>query len=321
MINKISNWEDSLNQNVVNASSDEFDIFIEQEGLKNIQWEKDKQKNQDLNQVKDLTTQLLNLSLTKREQLSRLNREQLDAIALKAYRAKDMATVQDIFIEIQNREHREKNNVTIDKSLEFFKNPLDAIKQKLDYDERNSLQKFDLKKNSIDRAKDFISSFEERAVSEIRNLKWSEDIEKTGKAVSTILFNVWLLARDRKYQDIWQNAKNNIVEASVDTLWCDFENIEKFMHVKNINFLDFLGFVDNKFSSDWIGKEMVIAPNGERYDRQSDTSWSPLEASLYILKKSPYLSYGVAKNLVSDNYESCLYNTKIFDEYINKYNN
>lgn len=129
------------------------------------------------------------------------------------------------------------------------------------------------------------------------------------------------MARDRKYQDIWQNAKNNIVEASVDTLWCDFENIEKFMHVKNINFLDFLGFVDNKFSSDWIGKEMVIAPNGERYDRQSDTSWSPLEASLYILKKSPYLSYGVAKNLVSDNYESCLYNTKIFDEYINKYNN
>lgn len=309
---------------MVDTFSTESDLFVEQEGIKNIQSQKEKQKSQDLNQAKNLTTQLLGSSITTqaefRDWLGKLSREQLDAVALKAYRAKDMATVQNVFIEIQNREHREKNNTTTDRSLEFFKTPLDKIKQKLDYYERNKLQNSDIKKDPIDRAKDFISSFEERAVSEIRNLKWSEDIEKTGKAVSTILFNVWLLARDRKYQNIWQNAKNNIVEASVDTLWYDFDNIEKFMHVKNINFLDFWGFVDNKFSRDWIGKEMVIAPNGERYDRQSDTSWSPLEASLYILKKSPYLSYWVAKNLVGSNYESYLNNTKIFGEYVNKYN-
>jgi len=95
---------------------------VEQEGIKNIQSEKNKQKDVDLNQAKNLTAQLLNPSVSK-------------------------------------------------KSLEFFKNPLDAIKQKLDYHERNRLQNSDIKKDPIDRAKEFISSFEETSVSEIRNLK------------------------------------------------------------------------------------------------------------------------------------------------------
>jgi len=79
--------------------------------------------------------------------------------------------------------------------------------------------------------------------------------------------------------------------------------------------------MDHELSREGIGHGMVITPNDERYDPQSDVSWNPLEASLYILKKSPYLSYGVAKNLVGDDYESCLYDTKIFGKYINKYNN
>ena len=58
MINKISNWEDSLNQNAVDTSSTESDLLLEQKGLKDIQWEKNRQKNQDLNQADDLLSQL-----------------------------------------------------------------------------------------------------------------------------------------------------------------------------------------------------------------------------------------------------------------------
>ncbi|MEI6773757.1 MAG: hypothetical protein WCL18_02835 [bacterium] len=49
--------------------------------------------------------------------------------------------------------------------------------------------------------------------------------------------------------------------------------------------------MDNKLSWNGIGNRMVITPNGEWYDPKSDIMWQPLEASLYILKNAPYLSY------------------------------
>lgn len=59
MINKISNWEDSLNQNIVDTSSTESDIVLEQQEIKNIQWEKDRQKSEDLDEVNSLRSKLL----------------------------------------------------------------------------------------------------------------------------------------------------------------------------------------------------------------------------------------------------------------------
>ena len=129
-------------------------------------------KNQEIQnkQANDLRTQLLMPSIT--EQLGALSREQLDTIAVKAYRAKDLDTVQNIFLEIQNREYREKKKQdTPNSSLNFFNNPLDTIFQKLDHAERNQIQNSMIKKNPLDRAKDFISSFEERTISEIHGLK------------------------------------------------------------------------------------------------------------------------------------------------------
>jgi len=63
------------------------------------------------------------------------------------------------------------------------------------------------------------------------------------------------------------------------------------MRIKNAKFQDFWFLMDNKLSWAGIGDGMVITPNGEWYDPQSDIMWKPLEASLYILQKSPYLSY------------------------------
>lgn len=266
MINKISNWEDSLNQNVVDTSSTESDLLLDKEGLKHIQWAKEKQKIEDLNQANNLTIQLLK------------------------------------------------------PSLDSFKNPLDVIFKQLDYYERNKLQDSDIKKNPLDRAKQFISSFEERVISEIYSLKWSHNHREMEQAVSKILFNVWLLARDEKYKNIWQNAKNNIIDASVDVLWYDFENIERFIRVKHATFQDFWFLMDHKLSWNGIGDWMIITPNGEWHDPKSDTMWKPLEASLYILKKTPYLSYWIAKNLVGNHYESYLQDIDVFDEYVNKYN-
>jgi len=84
-----------------------------------------------LNQAKNLTTQLLGSSVTThaefKDWLTKLSREQLDAVALKAHRNNDSSIVQDVFLEIQNREYREKNKETINKSLDFLKDPLGVI--------------------------------------------------------------------------------------------------------------------------------------------------------------------------------------------------
>lgn len=58
MINTISDREHSLNQNPVETSSTESDLLVEQEGIKHIQSEKEKQKSQDLSHASDLRSQL-----------------------------------------------------------------------------------------------------------------------------------------------------------------------------------------------------------------------------------------------------------------------
>jgi len=197
-------------------------------------------------------------------------------------------------------------------------NPLREISKKLDYYERKPWA--EIEKNPLNRAKKFIAFFENAAISEIYSLRWNHYIKETEKIVSEIVFDIWLLARDEKYKNLWQETKNKIINASIDVLWYNFKDIEKFIQIKHTNLHDFRYLMDSKLTRNGIGDGMVITPNNEWYNSDLDVTRNALEASLYILRQSPYLSFWLAKNLVGPVFDMYSYELDMFDKYINKYN-